>query len=245
VARLSASPRLVLFDIDGTLLRAAGAGRRALERTFRSVFGVTEIATAAAGVRFEGGTDPRIIAEMADCAGISRAELHRKSAELRSVYLDALRDELARPDPRRAVTKGAIDLLERLRTLESVRLGLITGNIEAGAMEKLRAFDLDHYFDDGGFSSDHEDRGEIARIARERMSRRTGIPFRPEQTVVVGDTEHDVACARANGYAVVLVESGWIPRERLVAARPDALFPDFGDAAAVLAALGIEAAGQS
>jgi phosphoglycolate phosphatase-like HAD superfamily hydrolase len=203
------------------------------------VFGVHGIAEASAGVRFEGRTDPAIIADMAESAGLDPRTVAQRGEEMTRVYLRELRAELVRPDPRRAVTPGVFPLLDALRSRPSVRLGLITGNIEPAAREKLRSFALDEYFPDGGFASDHEDRSEIARIARERVSRRTGIPFEPAQTVVVGDTEQDVTCARDNGYAVILVETGWIPRERLVAARPDALFEDFRDLHSVLAALGV------
>ena len=113
----------------------------------------------------------------------------------------------------------------------------MTGNVEDGARAKLGAFGLNHFFSDGGFASDHPDRAEIARIAHERLSRRARYRFPAGQVVVVGDTELDVACAKANGFRAVAVESGWVPRERLEAASPDALFEDLTDADAVLAAL--------
>lgn len=234
-------PILVLFDIDGTLVSVGGAGRRALEQAFHVVFGIDAVAALAGGVRFEGRTDPVIIADMAVAAGIAPEEVDRRGPELREAYLSILREELARPDARRRLIPGVLTLLDRLRERPEVFLGLLTGNIEAGARAKLDPFGLNEYFTDGGFSSDHADRGEIARIAREKLSRRTGVEFPPERVVVVGDTDQDVACARANGYRVVVVESGFVPKERLVAARPDALFADFTDVAAVQRALGLEA----
>jgi len=234
-------PRLILFDIDGTLIRAAGAGRHALESAFRAVFALEHSAEIAAEVRFNGRTDPAIIADMARAAGLAEGDIDRRGDELQRTYLSELRNELARPDPRRGVLAGVVPLLDALRSNRSVCLGLLTGNIEEAARIKLRAFALDDYFVDGGFASDHHDRSEIARIARAKLSSRTGIAFAPNQTVVVGDTEHDVACARANGYSAVLVESGWIPRERLLATRPDAFFPDFLDRSAVFEALGVAA----
>jgi phosphoglycolate phosphatase-like HAD superfamily hydrolase len=232
--------RLILFDVDGTLVRAAGAGRRALGRAFLEVFDVDTSLTGARDVRFEGRTDPAIIADMAAAAGISAADLDAGADRLRLAYLRALEDEMARPDPRRAVVAGVIPLLEVLIATRGVHLGLLTGNIEAGARIKLRAFGLNDFFADGGFASDHPDRAQIARIAREKLSRRAGIPFTADETVVVGDTDHDVACARANGYRAVVVDSGFVPRARLDAAAPDALFADFTQEDRVLAALGIE-----
>lgn len=236
-------PLLVLFDIDGTLVSAAGAGRRALESSFRRVLGVDGIATLAAGVRFEGRTDPLIIADMARAAGLSPAEIERRAGEFRDAYLEALRDEMGRPDPRRRVMPGIPRLLEELRAKPEVHLGLLTGNIEAGARLKLEPFGLNPYFRHGGFASDHPQRPEIARIAREKISAATGIRFPSTRVTVVGDTEEDVACARANGYRVVAVESGWVSRDRLVASEPDALFRDLTDLAEVLPALGAAGAG--
>ena len=232
-------PLLVLFDVDGTLIATAGAGRRSLEQTFHRVFRVDGIGSLAGGVRFEGRTDPAIIADMAVAIGVDLEALRRRRVEFEREYLAALGEEMARPDPRRRVLPGIVPLLDALRVRRGVFLGLITGNIEAGARAKLEPFGLNAYFPDGGFSSDHPDRAEIARIAREKLSRRCGVPFRPDRVVVVGDTDQDIACARANGYRAVVVDSGFVPRNRLEDARPDALFTDFTDLAGVMRALGV------
>jgi phosphoglycolate phosphatase len=231
------TPTLVLFDVDGTLVNTAGAGRRALERSFQAVFGLDDIAAAAARVRFDGKSDPTIIADIARESGVALPEIERRYPDLQRAYLDALRDELSRPDPRRRTMPGVLPLLEILVARADVVLGLVTGNIEEGARAKLDVFGLNRFFAGGGFSSDHPDRAEIARIAHERLSRRARHRFPPRQVMVVGDTELDVACARANGFVAIAVESGWIPRERLEAAAPDALFSDLTDTAAVLAAM--------
>lgn len=233
-------PLLVLFDIDGTLVSAAGAGRRSLEAAFRSVHGVDGIAAITASVRFEGRTDPIIIAEMARVASVPSEEVERRADEFREAYLAALREEMSRPDPRRRVMPGVLPLLDHLRGSPGVHLGLVTGNIERGARLKLEPFGLNAYFRHGGFSSDHPDRREIARIATERLSRAAGIAVPSARVTVVGDTEDDVSCARANGYRVVAVESGWVSRERLEAAAPDALFSDLTDLRAVTRAIGAD-----
>lgn len=233
-------PLLVLFDIDGTLVNSAGAGRRALERALERVFGAQDVRALAAKVPFEGRTDPLIILDMARAAGIEDTQVERRAAELREEYVAALRAELSQPDARRHVLPGIVSLLEELRTRPAVHLGLLTGNIEAGARLKLEPFGLNRYFEDGGFSSDHPERSEIARLAHMKLSRRTGIAFTPERVVVVGDTDQDVACARANGFRAVVLESGFVSRARLEAARPDALLPDAKDLGRVLQALGLD-----
>jgi phosphoglycolate phosphatase-like HAD superfamily hydrolase len=98
---------------------------------------------------------------------------------------------------------------------------------------------LNRYFVDGGYSSDHPERSEIARIAHQRLSRRAGFRFPVDRVMVIGDTELDVVCARANGFRAIAVESGWVPRERLLAAGPDSLLADLTDADAVLTAMGL------
>lgn len=234
-------PTLVLFDIDGTLIDTAGAGRRGLEESFRAVFGQDGVSEAASRVRFGGKSDPTIIAEIARESGIAPRLLEARYAELQAAYLEALARELARPDSRRRVMPGVPALLDGLARRPDVFLGLVTGNIEAGARAKLGAFDLNRYFADGGFSSDHPDRPEIARIAHERLSRRAGFRFPADRVIVVGDTELDVDCARANGFSAIAVESGWISREALEAAKPHALFSDLTDLDAVLSAMGLDA----
>lgn len=232
-------PTLVLFDIDGTLVDTAGAGRLGLEASFRTVFGRDDIERHASRVRFGGQTDPRIISMIAEEAGIPPADVEARYAELREAYLDALRKELALPNPRRRVMPGVPALLDMLAARPDVFLGLVTGNIEDGARIKLDAFGLNHYFVDGGFSSDHPERGEIARIAHQRLSRRAGFHFPADRVMVIGDTELDVACARANGFRAIAVSSGWASRDHLEAARPDTLLPDLTDVEAVLGAMGL------
>jgi phosphoglycolate phosphatase-like HAD superfamily hydrolase len=233
-------PTLVLFDIDGTLVDTAGAGRLGLEASFRTVFGIDDIAGAASGVRFDGKTDPTIIAEIARAAGLEDGEVEARYAELQGAFLIALREQLALPNSRRRVLPGVRSLLDVLAARPDVFLGLVTGNIEEGARVKLDAFGLNRYFVDGGFSSDHPERGEIARIAHQKLSRRAGFRFPADRVMVIGDTEMDVACARANGFRAIAVASGGTTEDQLLAAEPDALFGDLTDASAVLRAMGLE-----
>jgi len=232
-------PTLVLFDIDGTLIDTAGAGRVGLSESFRTVFGIDDIEAAVSRVRFGGKTDPAIIGDIAREAGVPAVEVEARYTELQEAYLDVLRRELGAPNPKRRVMPGVQPLLDLLAARPDVFLGLVTGNIEEGARVKLDAFGLNRYFVDGGFASDHPERNEIARIAHERLSRRAGFRFPADRVMVIGDTELDIHCARANAFRAIAVESGWSARESLEAARPDTLLPDLTNADAVLAAMGL------
>ena len=183
-------------------------------------------------------TDPIIFRNLARALGVDEEAQRDGWPRLLDAYLAALEEEMGRDDPRRRVLPGVEDLLVALSARPDVYLGLLTGNLEAGARIKLQPFGLNDYFPGGGFSSDHPERAEIARLAREKLARAFGVDFPASRVVVVGDTEHDVACAKANGYRAVAVEFGWVPREDLEQAGPDALFRDLSDLPAVMRALG-------
>lgn len=233
-------PSLILFDIDGTLVDTAGAGRRAMERAFHEVFNVDGIARKAAGVAFAGMTDWGIFDALAGAAEIEDSHYRDRRQTVEDAYLGALSREMERPDPRRRIIPGIEPLLEELEARQGVYLGLLTGNLRAGARIKLEPFGLNRYFSDGGFGSDHPDRREVARVARRRLVQATGVEFDDARVVVVGDTDQDVDCAKANRFRSVAVESGWGSHESLVAARPDALLEDLCDLPRALLALGVE-----
>ncbi|HXV75578.1 MAG TPA: HAD family hydrolase [Candidatus Polarisedimenticolaceae bacterium] len=233
-------PLLVLFDIDGTLVDTAGAGRRSIERAFVELWRVDPTTAAGRRVPYAGRTDPQIFRALARAFAVDPDRYRAGEAALVELYLAALVEEMARPDPRRRVLPGVAALLEGLCGTPGVHLGLVTGNLERGARAKLAPFGLSDYFPAGGFGSDHVERASIARVAHHRLSRHAGIDFPPSRVVVVGDTEHDVACARANGFRALAVATGTIPSETLRRAGPDALFSTFDERPdAVRAALGL------
>ena len=231
--------RLILFDVDGTLVDTAGAGRRAMIQAFHEIFGIDDMESHAARVPFAGLTDPKIFESLAAETDLERKRFLASADRLRKTYLGALRVEMARYDPRRRTLPGVLPLLEALAERDGTFVGLLTGNLEGGARVKLQPFGLNPFFPGGGFGSDHAERREVARIAREKLSGITGVEFDATQVVVVGDTENDVDCARTNGFRAVAVASGWGSRESLVQARPDALLDDLADRGRVFEALGL------
>jgi phosphoglycolate phosphatase-like HAD superfamily hydrolase len=234
------SATIVLFDVDGTLIDPAGAGRGAVFDALQEVFGVSRQALEDARVRFAGRTDPRILRSLARAVAIPDERLRAHFERYVDAYVSHLRARLQAPTSRCRVLPGVEELLDTLRAHGGVYLGLVTGNLERGAHAKLERFGLDRYFEDGGYSSDDEDRATIARIARERLERRHGLRLAPERIVVVGDTELDVACARANGFRSVAVGTGGATAERMTSWGCDAWLEDLADARAAWAAFGLD-----
>jgi phosphoglycolate phosphatase-like HAD superfamily hydrolase len=215
--------RLVLFDIDGTLLSAGRASREALSEAFLQAC-CGEVLLD--GYEFSGKTDPQIIREL--LAG--RAPFHEieQMADLAlAFYLESLE---RRVNTEAVVAKpGAEALLRRLAAAPGVTLALLTGNHERGARVKLEPVGFNEFFPFGAFGSDHADRYELPSIAVSRAREHTGRDFGGKQVVVVGDSIHDVACGRAINVKSVAVASGLTPTERLAREHPDYLFEDFGD----------------
>ena len=201
-------PRLVLFDVDGTLVKVYGAGRRALEEAFAAVFGREDAIAHLDPVWFAGKTDLYIFRQVAMGAGIPPWQYERQYLELESAYLDRLRANVdGHPD--KQVLPGVEALLEALAARDGVVLGLMTGNLEAGARVKLEPWNLNRFFPSGGFGSDALDRSDIGRVARGRFEQRLGAPIAPQDILVVGDTVADIEAARACGFHVLAVASGW------------------------------------
>lgn len=228
--------RLVLFDVDGTLLSAGGAPRRAFRRALVEWFG-TE-GDAATG-SFAGKTDPQILHELMGAEGFDADHIEERVADFFAHYLEELERELA-VETRHRLYPGVAGLVEALAGDERVVLGLVTGNVEAGARLKLSRFGLWESFAVGAFGSDDPVRDHLPPIAVERAARRTGRRFEGREVVVVGDTPADVRCARAAGAMAVAVATGTPDRETLAAAGPDLLLDSLADWPGFLAELGLE-----
>jgi phosphoglycolate phosphatase len=227
----SPSPRLVLFDIDGTLLSAGRAARESVIAALEAAFGWKG---PGATHDFSGKTDPQIVRELvADTVPAERFEAELDAAL--ELYLMELGKRL---QPGAVVPKpGVPELLARLVAEPRVALGLLTGNLERGARMKLAPPDFNRYFPFGAFGSDSPDRYLLPPIAVERARAFCGRTFSGKEIVIVGDSVHDVACGRSIGVRSVAVATGPTPKERLEAERPDALLPNFADVEAGMEAI--------
>jgi len=223
--------RLVLFDVDGTLLSSGRAARDSILAALASVLGWEG---SADGNDFSGKTDPQILSELVlESVGGERFE-----AALGAV-LDRYVEELGRRlTPEAVVPKAGVpDLLQRLALEPRVTLGLLTGNIERGARMKLEPPGFNRYFPFGAFGDDSRDRYDLPAIAVERARQTTGRSFSGPSVVIIGDSVHDVACGHSVGARAVAVATGPTSAERLAGERPHALFADFSDVEAVAEAI--------
>ena len=231
----SARPRkLVLFDIDGTILWTDGAGRRAVFGALVEHFGVVD----PGDHRFDGKTDPQIVRELLTKAGVSDEDIDARLDRILESYYALLREELDGADHREHVFPGVHELLDELERRDDVVLGLLTGNIEAGARAKLAAVGIaPHRFIVGAFGSDHHHRPELPEIARRRAERVLGHPINGRDVVVIGDTPADVACGVGIGARAIGVATGRYSVDELRACDAAAVFPDLTDTDAVVRAI--------
>lgn len=211
--------KLVLFDIDGTLVLDDGVARESFASALVDVFGLEE---DLAGFDFSGKTDPQIAYEILEHHGFDRTAIGEGLPHLWFRYVEALRRAL-RPE-RQRVLPGSAALLERLSTLPQITLGLVTGNIEPGARVKLAPWDLNRYFPFGAFGSDSGDRTQLPPIAIERSQRETGRCFRPRDVVIIGDSIWDVRCGVPHDATTIAVASGYTSADLLRAENPDHFF---------------------
>jgi phosphoglycolate phosphatase-like HAD superfamily hydrolase len=225
--------RLLLFDIDGTLLSARGAGRRAVKAALERVYG-----TVGAIDRYDlgGKTDQRIVFDVLESAGLSREAVRERLDDFFDAYARGLVEEIG--DGRNVATlPGVASLIERLHGTDGALLGLLTGNIEEGARIKLTPTGLWSYFSVGAFGSDDVDRRRLPSLAARRAHALVGYAFRPEEVLVIGDTPLDIDCARAFGAVAVAVATGFHSRADLLQHGPDLLFDDLSDVDRVVDAL--------
>ena len=226
--------RLFLFDIDGTLVTARGAGREAFVRALEAVYGTA--GTAGEGYDFRGKTDPRILHDLMTAAGLSPGEIAAGAARFYTRYVAEL--EAVIGDGRRVqVLPGIAELVRALAAREDALVGLLTGNVEGGARVKLAPTGLWPYFRVGAYGSDDMDRRALPAVACERARLVAGREFPFDRVTILGDTPLDVDCARACGARAVAVATGFHPYGDLEGCAPDLLFDDFSDVARVLAAL--------
>ncbi len=219
------NPALVLFDIDGTLLLSGRAGLRAMTRAFHDTFGITE---AFKGESFGGRTDSYLVSRALKLAGLpDTIENHDR---FRDAYVPLLAEEIQHPGQgHKGLMPGARELLEALEEHDHLHLALLTGNYREAAEIKLRHFELWDFFEWGAFSDDHHDRNELVPIARSRAET-YDIPIEAiERVIVIGDTPHDIECARVAGARSIAVATGGYTVEQLKDAGADDVLHDLAD----------------
>ena len=220
--------KILFFDIDGTLIDSGGAGRMAMETALLSEFGIT---VSDQRVPYAGRTDSAIISDLLRFHDVEVSP--EKIQRFLGAYLEHLPGCLSQR--RGQILPGVRALLEALQGRSDVLLGLLTGNVEAGAANKLTHFGLNHYFQCGGFADNLTDRNDVARVARFRAERHLGRPIDESITPwVIGDTPHDVTCGRAIGARVLAVASGMHSVPQLQSAEPDHVVSDLTDTARIL-----------
>jgi phosphoglycolate phosphatase len=224
--------RLVLFDIDGTLLTDRGASRAAFADALRETYGYDG---DLGRYDFSGRTDPQITHMVLRDAGFEREEVEARLEALWKVYLAAL-SRNATPE-RVQVMPGIRELVAALHEREDVALALLTGNIERGARLKLGGASLNDYFPFGAFGSDSADRTELPPFAVRRASDRLGHHFRGRDVVIIGDSIYDVRCGVPYEATTIAVASGKTPADVLRAENPTFFFENAGDVTAVLEAI--------
>ena len=226
--------KLVLFDIDGTLLWTDGAGRRAIHDALMEVFG----STGPADHWFDGKTDRQIVRELMRLDGHDDAWIDARMDELLDKYAANLARELAAPGHAPKLYDGVPELLDALEARQDIMLGLLTGNLEVGAMGKLRAVGVDPArFRVGAYGSDHELRPELPAIARRRACELLGMELPGTDVVVIGDTPADIACGRSIGARAIGVATGRYGVDELHSHGPATVFADLIDTAAVVDAI--------
>lgn len=225
--------RLLLFDIDGTLIRSSGAGRAAIAATLEHLFGS---AGPIADYKMSGKTDARIITDLLTAVGVPAAEI---KARLPEVCLE-MAEQARQLFPRYQILPcpGVVELLAALARRTDVFVGLLTGNASSTAPLKLAAAAIDPaQFRCGAYGCEHDDRNLLPPIAMQRASALAGRPFSGADTVIIGDTPADIVCAHAGQATAVAVASGWHASSTLAGYHPEFLFENLSDTDAVLQAL--------
>jgi phosphoglycolate phosphatase len=218
--------RLILFDIDGTLIDSGGAGVRALNLAMKELFAIEN---GFQGISMAGKTDPLIMREGLVKHGVP---VNGNLEVVIEAYLRHLKKEVQ--NDRKKLKPGICDSLERLQTMTGIALGLLTGNLEKGARIKLEPFRLNSYFPSGAFGSDNEDRNMLLPVAVQRFQKFIQETIRIEECVVIGDTPRDVECAKIYGACCFAVATGPYSADVLREAGADYVAKDLSDYTSLL-----------
>jgi phosphoglycolate phosphatase len=234
--------RLVLFDIDGTILHGGKLWRECFEGSVCAQFRDLVLPR----ISFSGKTDRQICREIMEASGLLNGILSEKEEGWRESqidqviagYLARVREKIEHRAHEVRLLPGVRELVEELGRVPEVALGLLTGNVREGAQLKLASVGMDHYFDFGVYGDDHWDRYELPAIAAARALETHGLEYLEKQIVIIGDTVHDVNCGRILNVRTIAVGTGQADQRPLILeARPDYFFEDLSDTDAVLRAV--------
>ena len=226
----AANVKLVLFDIDGTILWSDGAGRRAMTEALMTVFG----GAGPTDYRYDGKTDPQIVRDLMRADGHTDDIIDERIDPLMQRYLGGLERELA-GGTRAHVFDGVRDLFDLLEERGDIILGLLTGNLREGAAIKLRAAGIDiGRFKVCAFGSDHHARAELPALAQRRAKEELDLDIPGDHIFVIGDTPADITCGQGIGARAIAVATGRYTPEELARHHPYALFSSLADTAAVV-----------
>jgi len=225
--------KLLLFDIDGTLLLSGGAGIRAMNHAFAELYGLAEVLR---GLNLAGRTDTSIFKEILEKNNFS---YHPQSLQdFKTRYFSFLTIELQRASADQRLMPGVRELLAALHGRPDLHIGLLTGNWQKSGYLKLAHFGLERYFAIGAFSDDAEIRSELLPFAVTRFQEKYGVPLQPHEIYIVGDTPSDILCAKPHGAVSVAVAAAHYKQADLEPYQPDYLLADFTDLNETLRILG-------
>jgi len=217
---------LLLWDIDGTIIKGHGAGVRAMERGFEQAFGRADQKCDLGVVDWAGRTDKWITRAVLEHFGLPASE--ENVQHYLDAYMEALAAELANGPGE--LLPGVIELLDTLHAHPRVAQGLLTGNLRQGAQLKLGHYNAWHYFPFGAFADDSGIRNELGPHALRRAHEQHGVSFAPERCFIIGDTPHDIECARVIGARSIAVATGTYTLAELAAHRPTLSLAHLADA---------------
>ena len=213
--------KLLLFDIDGTLVLSGGAGLRAMNQAFEHLFSIKDALT---GIQLAGRTDTSII--------LDAGEKHKLTlddaiiAQYKQTYFSFLPEEMAKPNAEKRAMPAVEQLLPKLAVQKDIYLGLLTGNWETSGRIKLAHFDFEKYFSFGAFADDSVDRNKLVPFALQRFEEKYSVQIDRQDVYVIGDTPADIQCAKPHGVTSVAVAAAHYSTADLAAHQPDILLDD-------------------
>ena len=223
--------RLVLFDIDGTLLNSGGLGRASMQRALGMIFG----SPGNPSYRYDGKTDKQIVRDVMRLEGHSDEHIDSRMDKLLDTYLNGLKTGAESGKFNVRPLDGVPEILDALEKRDDVILGLLTGNVEPGARIKLKLAGIDpDRFRVNAFGSDHEHRPELPAIAQRRAGEQLGLDLAGDRLVVIGDTPADIECGRSLGAKAIGVANSHYTVEQLKTHNPYAVFASLKNTAQVL-----------